>query len=501
MGWLTMPLLWAQAAGSGSGAAAASGSAAGIGNPAAMAYLALRRWCSGLTLSSPQVMPSMDGLWALLAGLAALFVVAMVFQGPLSALRQLFDIPGHAALVRQATSRVWRATRLVPALITFTVLAWTGSQVLGFLAEKTDRGKTDLMLLTRSRARFELVLEQGVLAGLTPLRDLAGLADNLPLLICAVYLVFRVSAGMLPPTGPAVGRPREGTSPARFTPPGRAGFGWSTVIWGCGSLYILYRLVARASGSVDLPLGGCLVVEALVVPVLMLVCDGFLLAWVLTELRNAGFDQVGEDRFHPGQAFELMPAAALGCALALPARYVATLVFLVLQHLPTSVGATSVGRYIRWQLGWGLVDLQGASLVVLGSIGVVAWSRGSIGETLWGFKRLLADQAGHLIAALAMAGAAAALLAGSVYPLVLLLPPAGWVLPAADSYAHYVTLPVGLWTLAALIELTARALPVADPARTPGMEPVGAADDPESLPGARSGAAADAGQPQPAAGG
>src|SRR5208283_4796722 len=107
-------------------------------------------------------------------------------------------------------------------------------------------------------------------------------------------------------------------------------------------------------------------------------------------------------------------------------------------------------------------------------------SRGSIGDAPWGFKRLLEDQAGHLIAALAMAGAAAGLLAGLIYPLVLLLPPAGWVLPAADSYAHYVTLPVGLWTLAALIELAERSLPVADPARSLGEGQVGAADGPET---------------------
>ena len=78
-----------------------------------MASLAFRRWCSGLTLCSPQVIPSMDGLWAFLAGLAMLFAVAMVFQGPLLALKQLSDIPGHAALVRLATRRVWRgAARL-----------------------------------------------------------------------------------------------------------------------------------------------------------------------------------------------------------------------------------------------------------------------------------------------------------------------------------------------------------------------------------------------------
>ena len=125
-----------------------------------------------------------------------------------------------------------------------------------------------------------------------------------------------------------------------------------------------------------------------------------------------------------------------------------------------------MGRYIRWQLGWGLVDLQAAALVTIGLVGVVAWSRGSIGESLGGLIRLLRSQGGHLVAALAMAGAAACLLAGLTYAVVLLLPPASWVLPAADSYAHYVTLPVGLWTIAALVELAERSLPVAIPAVT-----------------------------------
>ncbi len=182
----------------------------------------------------------------------------------------------------------------------------------------------------------------------------------------------------------------------------------------------------------------------------MLVCDGFLLAWVLTELRN-GLDPRDRRRPVPPGPSTRTDAGRLRWAVPWLCRgvMIATLVFLALQHLPTSVGATSLGRSIRWQLGWGLVDLQGASLVVLGSVGVVAWSRGSIGDALRGFKRLLEDQAGHLIVALAMAGVAAGLLVGLVYPLVLLLPPAGRSLPAADSYAHYVTLPVGLWTLAA----------------------------------------------------
>ncbi len=56
----------------------------------------------------------------------------------------------------------------------------------------------------------------------------------------------------------------------------------------------------------------------------------------------------------------------------------------------------------------------------------------------------------------AMASSATAVLAGSVYALLLLLPSQSWVLAAADAYAHYVTLPVGLWTLAAMIILAER---------------------------------------------
>jgi hypothetical protein len=46
------------------------------------------------------------------------------------------------------------------------------------------------------------------------------------------------------------------------------------------------------------------------------------------------------------------------------------------------------------------------------------------------------------------------------------LPAQSWVLAAADSYAHFATLPVGLCTLAALIELAERSLPTASLVRT-----------------------------------
>ncbi len=392
----------------------------------------------------------------MLAGFALLVLVVLVAQGPLLALRQLLDIPGHARLVRDSTRRARHAGRIIAALIGFTVVSWTGAQAVVFNRES---GRTDVLQLTRSRGLGELAAEQGVLAGMTPLRDVAGLADNLPLLIVAAIVVFRAS---IEPQ-----RSGEPGASAAGLGRGRAHPGWSTIAWGVAALYILYRIVARAAGSPELPYGNCLVVETILIPMAMAVVDGLLLAWLLAELRNAGLDAAGPGRFDPLQAVALMPAAILACVVALPARYVAAFFVLLNDHLPTSIQRTGLGAYMRWQLGdWGLADLQAGALVVVGLVGVVAWTRGRIREAITGYGRLLAAEGGHLIAALAMAAVAAGVLSAVAYAVVLLLPAQSWVLNAADSYAHFFTLPIGLWTLAALIELGQRSLPAASLTRT-----------------------------------
>jgi hypothetical protein len=441
----TLPLVWAQAQ-----------APPTAPNPNSMYFLALRRWCSSLTLSSPQAIPSLHPLWAFLAGLAGLLILAVLAQGPIRVLQQLFDLAGHARLVQRSSRRLWGAGRMVAIAIGFTVLAWTASQAWIFNQESR---KADLISLTKSRRLSELALEQGLFASLTPLRDVAGLADNLPLLVIAAIVVFRSSFEI-----PGWGVPSPGTGSVGTQARTRAG--WSTVIWGCGSLYALYRIVARMAGSTDLPLGSCLVIEGLIVPLLMVVCDGFLLAWIVVELRNAGFDDTGEDRLDARQAIALLPAAVLVCAFALPARYIATLVLLASSYLPTSANTTSLGNYVRWQLGWGLTDVQAVGLIGFGLAGAVAWSRGSIRGAIVGYGRLLAFEGGHLVAVAAIAGIASGLLAAAAYAVVLLLPAQSWVLAAADSYAHFATLPVGLWALAALIELAERSLPTASLVRS-----------------------------------
>ncbi len=66
---------------------------------------------------------------------------------------------------------------------------------------------------------------------------------------------------------------------------------------------------------------------------------------------------------------------------------------------------------------------------------------------------------GRLVAVLALSGIVAGALAATSYALVLSLPRQPWVLMAADSYAHYGTLIVGLIATAGMVELGAQTLP------------------------------------------
>ena len=133
MGTTALPILWAQATGLSPA-------------PSSLAPLALRRWFSGLTLGSPEPVPSLSGLRWVMAGLAALLVVAIALQGPGRALGQLFDLPGHVRLLALALGRLRRSSRVVVVTIGATVLAWTASQSSSYLR---PQGKDDLILLTK----------------------------------------------------------------------------------------------------------------------------------------------------------------------------------------------------------------------------------------------------------------------------------------------------------------------------------------------------------------
>ena len=343
-------------------------------------------------------------------------------------------------LVSLGVGRLKRSGRLVAILLAATVVSWTAWQTPLHNAQEK---KEELSLLLKSKSRGEFASEQGVLAALTPLRDLMDMGDNLVLLVAAATLVFKFSADRW-------GRFED------MSMRGRAAGGWTTVCWGGAGLYAMYRVASLIKEIEGLPpLGGCLFVEVAVVPVLMLLADGLLLAWVLVELRGVGMREE-DSGFDVAGTIALVPAAILACLVGLPARYFATGLGLAVfqDHLPkVLVGSPWILMFLR---GWGLVWLQSASLTCVGLVGAVAWSSGSWSDALKGYARLLGADGGRLVALLTWISGAVGATSMLAYFAILAMPVQPWVLLAADSYAHYASLPIGLIGLAAMIELGSR---------------------------------------------
>lgn len=442
-----LDFLWAQVA-----PASPPGTA---GNAAAdLAILALRRWFGGLTLSSPTLSPRPLGLIAWLLGLLAIALVVLVLQGPRRAIGQFLDIPGHFRLIGRAFGRVRQAARLITVLLGSTVLAWSTSQYFRYA---DPAGFDNLVLLRRNQSPVELATGQGYLAAITPFRDVCGLGDNFPMLllllgITTATVAFRrsfdrsiaESASFAAATRRIASRPMPR---------------WAMLGWGSAVLYALYRLACLTVGG-DLPIGGALLVEAFLVPLWMLAVDGLLLAWVLVELRSiglgstAGLDVAG--------ILALWPGSMLACLLLLPARTMAVTVWLLAGHAPGFVGQSGLGSMLQ---GWGLVWPQAFALSVFGLAGGLAWSRGGIGSTIRGVIRLYRAEGGRVLAVALLATTACGAVSAAAYLVLLTFPASSWLLAAADSYAHYATLPIALLALAALVELREIGLPTATPAK------------------------------------
>lgn len=409
-------------------------------DPEALPLLALRRWFESLSLTSPQVGPSREALWAWLAGLGTLLVLAIVLQGPRKALGQFLDVRHHLRLLGLATRRIQRAGRMLAVLLGVTVVSWTVFQLVAFPKESRLE---DQAVFLQNRSVPEAAIDQGLRAAMMPLRDLCRLGDELLLLLAATVLVFKLTSDRWGGTDDPY-RELEDPLPR-----------WTLLCWGSTWLYAMYRFGVMVVSQDSFPLGGCLVVEAIAVPVLMACSDGILLAWVLLELRRAGYsDDAGP--LDVRSVVRLWPAGILACLVAVPGRYATTALWLAIPYAPGESARRILAPVLR---EWGLTGLQGGALVLAGMVGAAAWSGGSIEATVRGYVRMLQQHGGRLVAVLLLGGLTAGVPVGLSYLALLSLPRQPWLLTAADGYGHFASLPVGLVVLAALVDLAARALP------------------------------------------
>ncbi len=408
-----------------------------------VAALALKRWTWSQILTSPSPTPSNLGLWTWLFGLLALLIIASVAQGPSKAFGQVLDLPGHVRLLSASLTRLKYSSRLVMILFGITVLSWTISMGTRLGRESA---LAEVLLLKGTKSVTEIALEEGVLAALTPVRDLFRLSDILLLLGVSAAIVFKGSADRWG----AFDMGQRRNAPTGSLP------SWSTYCWAAASFYLLYRSISLIDVSSDLPMESCLIIDIVLIPILMATCDGLLAAWVFTELRR--FESMVETRIVDlPVVLRLMPAATLAAVAALPARYLSLMAFLALEYAPT--GAAPVFAFLL--RGPGLIILQGIAIATVGIAGAAPWCRGTMGSALDGYGRLLKYNGGRLLATIGLGGLAAGIATGITKWLLLSLEPQSWVLMAADSYTHYATLFVGLITLSALIELGSQTVEVA----------------------------------------
>ncbi len=449
--------IWAQATTVGGSAGVGTGTTPGTGTVQAVS-LALRRWYSSLTLSSPAGAGTNTWLVPIVLGLVATAVLIMIFQGPGRFLRQLFDIPSAMRLQSAAALRIRRSGRLIATVVGVTVLCWTTTQAITYSA---PQGRDDLVSLLRARTLTGVATEHGALAGLTPMRDVIGLGNMFPLLLIAAIVIFQFSSD------------RWGSVSRVISPRGTRDAAWGTISWCACALYAVYRCISWLYGSPDVPIGSCMGLEVVGIPALMLLSDGLMLAWICVELRSLNLPERPEnDPLGLNGVVGLMPATSLVCLLVFPARYLVPAAELGLYYTLSLGTSNGLNRALGWIVTDGIILLQAAAVVAFGLTGAVAWSRGTFKSVLVSYTRLLRAEGGRLFGALVFGMVLAGGLTTLAYWVVLSLPTQTWVLGAADSYAHYATLPVGLLMIAAFVELAERSLPQATLANTAVPEEV-----------------------------
>lgn len=408
--------------------------------------LALKRWVGQGTLTTPRTTSATDLLaryWLFV--LVAIVLIVLLIQGPGRFFAGLLRKSEFETTLKMGLRRL-RARLLVPmAMFGLVLCSWSTSQLLQYgMTANLD----SLMLTLRGKTVSSFALEQGILAALTPLRDLINLADIWPMVAAGLFFAFRYSsqAQWIPNSIKTRSQVRAQLLVQFF--------------WIVASVWLVYRLVLGVSGDGGLPLHSGAWFEIVVEPITMILIDATLLAWVIVELRDSlekGSDQLAPDA---EAVFGLFPAILLIAILLAPARVFAHVVWLTWNSVLETMGDSAelparAVEWVVWALSWGLIDLQivVAPLAILA--GAVAFGGGSIRSTLGIAWRTL-RQRGSQYFLITLAFMAFAFLSSSAMTVLMLYHPAEpWVLMAADFYAHLASLGLGLWYLSCLIELAA----------------------------------------------
>jgi hypothetical protein len=238
---------------------------------------------------------------------------------------------------------------------------------------------------------------------------------------------------------------------------------WTQAFWILGSIWLVYRMVIGVSGDDGLPLNTGAFIEIVLEPGIMLILDSFLLAWVVTEIRDSTF--ADSDQMLPDfeKIMSLVPSIFLVNFLIIPGRYFAHSLWLVwnsvVDYISVAGSASpTIVSYVIWGLSWGILDLQVIAFPCIVMAGSVAWSHGSMRQVLRVAFHMLRNHGASIFLLLLFFGLINVISSSLITTLVLSHPVEPWVFMAADSYCHFATLLTGLMTLSGLIELGEQSL-------------------------------------------
>jgi hypothetical protein len=418
-------------------------------NSADAMLLALKRWVGGGTLTSPDAVASPDfqaRFWLL--GLLLMVLAGLLRQGPRAVFVGLFDWSEARRLVGLGLRRLKQRPVVPLALGGFLLLSWTTIQLIHYA---DPLGVDNLQKSLRTKTLPVLSLEQGLLAALTPLRDLTNLADCWPLVAAAALIAFYFTSKLQWVPQSTMHR---GLKNAQL---------WAQFFWIAASVWLFYRMVVGGSSEGGLPLNSGAYIEILLEPLFMLVIDAVLLSWILTELRDAPFTD--NDTLLPNveHVLNLLPGLILVNFLIVPGRYFAHGLWLVWNSVVDLIATNgvvppAVVQYVVWGLSWGILDMQAIAFPLMILTGAAAWGRGSIRETFRIASRMLARGASTIFLITLFCGLLNLISTALISTLILSHPTEPWVLMSADSYCHYASLYIGLSLVSCFVQMGEEAL-------------------------------------------
>ncbi|MBI3466318.1 MAG: hypothetical protein HY000_25180 [Planctomycetes bacterium] len=412
---------------------------------------------------------SIHGLWlVLLAWFAVLAIVAACIQRDWPRwLRGLVDIRAHLEQIGAGLDILRRNKRPLWILLTAGVVSWT-SWSLGWwfiwkhssADAEMERTEWEAMLAIRNNSAVAFAGAHALTAGLVPLRALTSLADLTPLLIGACLVLFARSdvvaqhlRGQLRPAEHVGLRRRMGT------------------VWVGLVVLVGYRVVTFLTNPAAAPIGGCLWIDSLILPALVLVGDALLLSWVLTEFGRSLRRHLDWRPDDTAALVRMVPSVMWVCASVNPGRYLT--LGLVIWEFQLSSPAAPTFPASRWSpILWCSALAQVCGLAWFALPGVLTvWRTGGLGHKFHGLIRLF-RQAGGKVVGLAGLGLVMNVLA--LVPFYFLfgsMQAEPWSLLGAASYGYYAQLLVSLVLMVGVTELARQELGLEDEPRYSPLVP------------------------------